>query len=131
LKHDAARREENTPASGMDNLMGWVMFDGFWTTIAAGLCGTFIGALATILSALINRKPSLSAVVDARIRVLIEAYERTIGELRGEIGKLEGKIDIYERTIRELRDHIAKLEAKIDGLDNDMKEAGGHIFSRT
>jgi peptidoglycan hydrolase CwlO-like protein len=105
------------------------MFDTVWETIIAGLFGTLVGAMATVFAALINRKPSLAAVIDARIRVLIETYEKTIAELRGEIGNLEGKIDIYERTIRELRDHIAKLEAKIDGLNNDMKEAGGHMFS--
>ncbi len=108
--------------------MGWFMVADFWSMIAAGLCGTLIGASATILSALINRQPGLAAIVDARIRVLLETYEKTIGELRSEIGKLEGKIDIYERTIRELRDHIAKLEAKIDGLNDDLKEAGSHIF---
>ncbi|MGP0060258.1 MAG: hypothetical protein ACLPID_13325 [Beijerinckiaceae bacterium] len=108
--------------------MGWIMFDGFWSTIAAGLCGTLIGASATIMSALINRQPRLAAIVDARIRVLLEIYEKTIGELRSEILKLEDKIDIYENTIRELRDHIAKLEAKIDGLNDDLKEAGSHIF---
>ena len=108
--------------------MGWIMFDGFWSTIAAGLFGTMIGASATIMSALIKRQPGLAAIVDARIRVLLETYEKTIGELRSEIGTLEGKIDIYEKTIRELRDHIAKLEAKIDSLNDDLKEGGSHIF---
>src|SRR5271163_745468 len=100
------------------------MFDTIWATVAAGVCGTLIGASATIFAALINRKPALAAVVDARIRVLIEVYEKTIGELRGEIGKLEMKIDVYEKTIHELRDHIAKLEAKIDGMNKDLMERG-------
>jgi hypothetical protein len=52
------------------------------------------------------------------------AYERTIGELRIEIGRLERKIDIYEKTIRDLRDHIGKLETKIDVLQMQLKEAG-------
>lgn len=108
--------------------MGSNMLDGFWATLAAGLCGTLVGSGASIVSALINRKPGLSAVVDARIRVLFESYEKTIGELRNEIGKLEGKIDIYERTIRELRDHITKLEAKIDSLNDELKDGGSHIF---
>jgi peptidoglycan hydrolase CwlO-like protein len=107
------------------------MFDATWSTIVAGLCGALLGASATLMSALINRKPALAAIVDARIRVLLETYEKTIGELRGEIGKFEGKIDIYERTIEELRDHIDKLEAKIDVLNDDLKQARSHIFLQT
>jgi predicted nucleic acid-binding protein len=97
------------------------MMDNTWTTIIAGLCGALIGVVGTILTAFINRKPALATVVDTRIRVLIEAYERTIGELRMEIGKLEMKIDIYERVIHELRDQIAKLEVKIEAKIDAMK----------
>ena len=104
------------------------MLDGYWATIIAGLCGTLVGAFATVASAFVNRKPTLAAVVDTRIRVLIEAYEKTIGELRNQIGKLETKIDVYENKIQELRDHIAKLEAKFDVLNQDARETGGHIF---
>jgi septal ring factor EnvC (AmiA/AmiB activator) len=104
------------------------VFDAYWSTVIAALCGTAIGALATVLSAFINRRPALAAVVDTRIRVLIEAYERTIGELRGEIGRLEAKIDVYEKTIGELRDHVAKLETKVDVLNKDLREAGSQVF---
>jgi phage shock protein A len=45
---------------------------------------------------------------------LMQIYEKTIGELRMEIARLQEKIDIYERTVMDLRDHIAQLEAKID-----------------
>jgi peptidoglycan hydrolase CwlO-like protein len=99
------------------------MSDGIWITVAIGLSGTFIGAVSTIVVALINRQPMLAAAVDARIAVLIETYERTIGELRTEVVQLEKKIDIYEKTIRDLRDHIDKLEAKIDVLQSQLKEA--------
>ncbi len=44
----------------------------------------------------------------------MQIYEKTIGELRIEIARLQEKIDIYERTVMDLRDHIAQLEAKID-----------------
>ena len=97
--------------------------DGTWTTLIAELCGALIGVCGTVFTAFINRKPALAAVVDTRIRVLIEAYERTIGELRMEIGKLETKIDIYERVIHELRDQIAKLEAKIEAKIDGFKSA--------
>jgi predicted RNase H-like nuclease (RuvC/YqgF family) len=100
-----------------------MMFDGFWITFIAGLFGTLFGSIATIIAAVIGRQPTLAAVVDARISVLMEIYERTIGELRAEIVRLEEKIDIYERTIRDLRDHITQLEAKIDVLKADLNEA--------
>lgn len=97
---------------------------GIWITLAVGLSGTLLGAASTIVVALIDRQPMLAAAIDARIAVLIEIYERTIGELRAEIGRLEEKIDIYEKTIRDLRDHIGKLEAKIDVLQSQLKETG-------
>jgi hypothetical protein len=98
-------------------------FDEIWITLGAGLFGTLVGSVATIIAAVIGRQPTLAAVVDARISVLMEIYERTIGELRAEIVRLEAKIDIYERTIRDLRDHINQLEAKIDVLKADLNEA--------
>jgi hypothetical protein len=67
------------------------MFDTVWATIIAGLFGTLVGAMATVFAALINRKPSLAVVIDARIRVLIETYEKTIAELRGEIASLRAR----------------------------------------
>lgn len=95
-----------------------------WITLAIGLSGTLIGTVSTIVVAAINRQPMLAAAVDSRISVLIETYERTIGELRIEIGRMERKIGIYEKTIRDLRDHIGKLEAKIDVLQAQLKEMG-------
>jgi len=98
-------------------------FDGFWITFIAGLFGTLFGSIATIIAAVIGRQPTLAAVVDARISVLMEIYERTIGELRAEIVRLEEKIDIYERTIRDLPDHISNLEPKIAVLKADLNDA--------
>ncbi|HEY5226787.1 MAG TPA: hypothetical protein VIJ06_08355 [Methylovirgula sp.] len=100
------------------------MVNGIWITVAVGLLGTLIGAVSAIVVALIDRQPTLAAAIDARIGVLIEIYERTIGELRMEIRRLEEKIDYYEKTIRDLRDHIDKLEAKIDVLQSQLKDAG-------
>ncbi len=101
-----------------------------WITLAIGLSGTLIGTVSTIVVAAINRQPLLAAAVDSRISVLIETYERTIGELRVEIGRLERKIDIYEHTIRDLRDHIGMLEAKIDELQTRLKEAGAMTLQK-
>jgi septal ring factor EnvC (AmiA/AmiB activator) len=98
-------------------------FDGFWITFVAGLFGTLIGSIATIIAAMISRQPTLATVIDARIAVLMQIYEKKIGELRAEIGRLEEKIDVYERTIRDLRDHISQLETKIDVLKADLNEA--------
>jgi len=92
------------------------MPDGIWLPLIAGLFGTLAGSIATILSAFINRQPTLASVLDSRIATVMQIYERTIGELRTEICRLQEKIDVYEKTIMDLRDHIAQLEAKIDVL---------------
>jgi uncharacterized coiled-coil DUF342 family protein len=97
--------------------------DELWITLVAGLFGTLVGSIVTIIAAIIGRQPTLAAVVDSRISVLMEIYAKTIGELRAEIARLEEKIDIYERTIRDLRDHIGQLEAKIDVMKADLNEA--------
>ena len=99
------------------------MPNGIWLPLVAGLFGTLAGSLATILSALINRQPTLASILNSRIATVMQIYERTIGELRTEICRLQEKIDIYEKTIMDLRDHIAQLEAKIDILKVRLNEA--------
>jgi gas vesicle protein len=75
-------------------------------TLSAGIVGTLIGAIATILAAMISRQPTLTAVVDDRIRFLLEIYERTIRELRCEIAQLEDKVDVLSTELSKVRsDH--------------------------
>lgn len=72
------------------------MTDGngdIWTTLGAAGLGAAIGVIGTILTALINRQPPMAAMIDARIRILIDGYEKRISELQHEIEKLEHKID--------------------------------------
>ena len=72
------------------------MTDGngdIWTTLGAGGLGAVIGVIGTVSAALINNKPPMAAMIDARIRLLIEGYERRINDLQREIRKLEQKID--------------------------------------
>lgn len=72
------------------------MTDGngdIWTTLGAGGLGAAIGVIGTVLTALINRQPPMAAMIDARIRLLIEGYEKRINDLQREIRKLEQKID--------------------------------------
>jgi septal ring factor EnvC (AmiA/AmiB activator) len=109
---------------GSARMQGMQMtLDELWITLVAGLFGTLLGSTATIVAAVIGRQPTLAAIVDSRISVLMEIYEKTIGELRAEIARFEEKIGLYERTIRDLRDHIKQLEAKIDVLTADLNEA--------
>jgi hypothetical protein len=72
-------------------------------TLSAGVVGALIGAVATIVAAMISRQPTLTAVVDDRIRVLLEIYERTIKELRGEIAQLENKVDCLSTELNKVR----------------------------
>jgi hypothetical protein len=72
-------------------------------TLSAGVVGALIGAIATIIAAMISRQPSLTAVVDDRIRVLLEIYEKTIRELRDEIAQLENKVDFLSTELNKVR----------------------------
>lgn len=71
----------------------------FWATIGAAGIGGIIGVVGTIVTALINRQQPMAALVDARIRMLIEGYERRINELQGEILKLEQKVDALTQEL--------------------------------
>jgi hypothetical protein len=77
------------------------------TVLGAGGLGALIGVVGTILTALINRQPPLAALVDARIRVLIEGYERRISELQREIDKLEAKVDALTKALDAARSRRA------------------------
>ena len=79
------------------------MSNSVWMTLSAGVVGALIGAVATVVAALISRQPTLTAVVDDRIRVLLEHYEKTIKELRGEIAQLESKVDVLSAELNKVR----------------------------
>ncbi len=79
------------------------MSDSIWMTLSAGVSGALIGAAATIAAALISRQPTLTAVVDERIKVLLEHYERTILELRAEVAELERKVDCLGTELAKAR----------------------------
>ncbi len=79
------------------------MSNSVWITLSAGVVGALIGAAATIAAAMISRQPTLTAVVDDRIRVLLEHYEKTIRELRGEIAQLESKVDFLTAELNKVR----------------------------
>jgi HAMP domain-containing protein len=73
------------------------------TVLGAGAGGVLIGAVGTIIVALINQQAPLAALVDARIRVLIEGYEKRIDELKDEIIRLEGKVEELTRELHTAR----------------------------
>jgi Skp family chaperone for outer membrane proteins len=72
-----------------------------WNTLGAGGLGAMIGIIGTILTAVINRQAPMAALVDARIRMLIEGYESRINDLQEEIAKLETKIDALTSALNE------------------------------
>lgn len=73
------------------------------TVLGAGGLVALIGGVGTILTALINRQPPLAAIVDARIRVLIEGYERRISELEQEVHRLEARVDALSQALEASR----------------------------
>ena len=70
-----------------------------WPQLLAGALGTALGVLGTVVAALVNRQPPMAALVDARIRTLIESYERHIGDLRGQIARLEARVDMLRKEL--------------------------------
>lgn len=80
---------------------------GFWT-VAAAICGAVVGAIGSTLAQLFKNRASMAALVDARIRMLIDGYERRIIDLQDEIRRLEGKIDALTKALEEERARIEK-----------------------
>jgi hypothetical protein len=75
---------------------------GFWT-VAAAICGAIVGAFGTTLGQLFRSRASMAALVDARIRMLIDGYERRVADLQDEIRRLEGKVDALTNALEEER----------------------------
>ncbi|HUB64376.1 MAG TPA: hypothetical protein VL996_08015 [Methylocella sp.] len=75
---------------------------GYWTVVAA-ICGAAIGAGGTALNNIFRSRSSMAALVDARIRMLIDGYEKRIADLQDEIRRLEGKVDALTNVLEEER----------------------------
>lgn len=74
-----------------------------WSSLGSGLLGAALGALGTVIVALINRQPPMASLIDARIRTLIEGYEKHVNDLQLEIQKLEAKVDALTKALDEAR----------------------------
>ena len=74
----------------------------FWTAFA-GIAGALIGSLGTAIGHLFKSRASMSALVDSRIRLLLDADGKRIEELQGEIKRLEKKIDILTDQLEDSR----------------------------
>ena len=81
---------------------------GFWTVIAA-ICGAWIGAIGSTLGNLFRSRVSMAALVDSRIRLIIDSYEKRISGLQDEIRRLEGKIDALTKALNEERVRYGKI----------------------
>ncbi len=74
-----------------------------WSALWSGMFGAVLGAIGTVIVALINRQPPMAALIDARIRTLIEGYDKHITDLQAEIQKLEAKVDALTAALDEAR----------------------------
>ncbi len=79
---------------------------GFWN-VAAAICGAIVGAFGTTLGQLFRSRASMAALVDARIRMLIDGYELRIADLQDEIRRLESKVDALTNALEEKRTRSA------------------------
>ncbi|MCI0734795.1 MAG: hypothetical protein L0Y50_00715 [Beijerinckiaceae bacterium] len=75
----------------------------FWGTLGVAGMGAALGVIGTVLTALINKQHPMAALVYARIRLLIDGYERRIVELEAEIAKLEQKVDALTKDLERSR----------------------------
>ena len=76
----------------------------FWITAgtSVGLGGVF-GSISTVVITLIRHRGSMASLIDARIRILIESYEKRIAGLQQEILNLEQKVDALTAALEEAR----------------------------
>ncbi len=74
-----------------------------WNNLLSGSAGAVLGILGTVIVALIDRQPPMAALIDARIRTLIEGYEKHICDLQTEIRKLETKVDGLTLALEQAR----------------------------
>jgi hypothetical protein len=97
-----------------------------WSTLGAGGIGALIGVIGTVLTAIINRQPPMAAMIDARIRTLIEGYERRINDLQHEVAKLEAKIDALTRSQgHPTKDCVTCIEdTRLEKKDEAVNEIG-------
>jgi hypothetical protein len=71
----------------------------FWVTAGTSMgLGGVVGPIRTVNVALVRHRGSMSSLIDAQIRILIESYERRIAELKDKILRLESKIDAMTIT---------------------------------
>jgi len=63
-----------------------------WIPIATGAAGTLAGVVGTIIVALINRQSPLAAIVDQRVKFLIEHYEKRLGDMDEELEDVKSKL---------------------------------------
>jgi uncharacterized small protein (DUF1192 family) len=87
---------------------------GFWT-VAAAICGA-MGAIGTSICQLFRSRASMAALVDARIRMLIDGYERRIADLQDEIQRLEGKVDALTNALVEARAERSRSPEHFDDV---------------
>jgi predicted RNase H-like nuclease (RuvC/YqgF family) len=89
-------------ATNENDILGAVL-GNMGQLLGAGGLGAILGSLAIIIAALIKRQSPMAALIDARIRTLIEGYERRIDDLRQQIEKLESKVDSLTQALEDAR----------------------------
>ncbi len=91
--------------TNQNDLFGAVVSGSVGQLLGVGSLGAILGSLAIIIAALIRRQSSMAALIDARIRTLIEVYEKRIDGLQREIEKLECKVDILTAALEKARNN--------------------------
>lgn len=81
-----------------------------WVTAAIS---AVLGAIGGVVIALVNRAPGLQAVVDARVKIILEENGRRITDLKRELEETEARAE-------RLQGQVDRLQAEVSGLRDEL-----------
>ncbi|MEJ0093420.1 MAG: hypothetical protein WDN46_08275 [Methylocella sp.] len=84
--------------------------------LGAGSIGAVVGAIAIVVVALIKRQPPMAVLIDARMKILIDSYQK-------HIDACEKIITGYMEQVDDLKHQVDELAATIDRLNNELDKA--------
>ncbi|MEJ0096067.1 MAG: hypothetical protein WDN46_22440 [Methylocella sp.] len=92
------------------------LFNAVTSSLGQLLGAGSIGAIAIIVVALIKRQPPMAVLIDARMKILIDSYQK-------HIDACEKIITGYMEQVDDLKHQVDELAATIDRLSKELDKA--------